>query len=506
MTINREKREVITNADIFHGILGLLCISAVVWVISWAVNLVFSIIGFFDSMISIIGKILVVLGLAVLVALLVALLADAVAPFMNRWRRKKEIKAAISRCPLPRLSTFQGQPSESHIDRWLAEIALRPRFIELFGVHPGGNTFQGLEAEFALFRARELLHAVLGTLCLVFEQMIFSPIYEAYRSGENEALTKWVNDAITATRKRHPLRFTGRVLRIVTFKFGFRAGEGVKRETVEDRGTDRQFIFQLLWKNFWPNAVLIQRWVRIDLGFKDVVTPAKPLPEPESSTKKESERIPLFLPPHEASDIIDADFEEEWVEEREVVDHETLDQPALSDEAISAVDAVVERWTTDSTALDKPENVLNDDEEILRASLPFHPEPNLVYEQLAINQIRRERLGSFEREFQSEMNRDTGELPFETPWISAAILELDGSIQPERFKRLALRHYVNQLGPPASSIGIQPNDHQNDIEVENSDPKPEVKHSNQSETVLEEKPINRHVVEETSPILVPDGF
>ena len=55
------------------------------------------------------------------------------------------------------------------------------------------------------------------------------------------------------------------------------------------------------------------------------------------------------------------------------------------------------------------------------------------------------------------MSREEAEAAvFSTPWLAAAVMELDGDLNPKRFRRLALRHYINQAQLPNSSDGQPP--------------------------------------------------
>jgi uncharacterized membrane protein len=442
-----------TFSEVFLGVLALICVVAVVKVALWAWNLLMRFFNFVGDALSLLGQLLVITGLIVFVAFFIAAIIDALTPLENRFRKRHNVVDAISRSVLPKVQTFRGNPGVNSLDEWLASEVLGSRFAELFGMHPGERAFYRQEADFAMFRAKELPKALLGPFRVVVEQYAFTPIYELYRSGD-EKTVKWINDAIIAVRTRHPLRMVGRVLRVVTFKLGFKSGEGFKRETVENRGTDRAFIFnEILWLHFWPNASLLCGWVTMDFGIE---RPALPAPvQNQVIAEPASERVLPLLPAYtETPDAIDVEtepFENDERVEEEIGDN----QDGLVEEAVASVRFVSERWRQDSSAFDHPENVLDEDEEILLAAKPYHPNSEIVFEQLALNQVRRKRLKTFDADFDTEMQRESsGNTPFEAPWLSAAVFELGGDIDPKRFRRLALRHYLSYV--PQTETDVSP--------------------------------------------------
>ncbi len=428
-----------TFLDWFLGGLALACVVAVVKVGLWAWNLLMRFFNFVGDALSLLGQILVVTGLIVILVYVIALIIDALIPLIDKIRRRQSVIAAISSCLLPKLQTFRGKPGINQVDSWLALEVLGPLFAEYFGIRPDESAFYKQEADFSYFRAKELPKALLGPFKIVVEQQIFTPIYSSYRSGD-EKVVKWINDAVTAVKKRHPLRITGRVLRLTTFVFGFRTGEGFSYETVEERGTDRAFIFnKILWPHFWPNASLLCSWVEMDFGLAEepVHNEYTPVTEEDSPSPR------LFLPSPSCihdSQIIDVDPEIKEERSEDAIE----DNSGLIEEAVESVRFVSERWQNDGSIFDRPEEVLTEDEEILSAALPFHPDPNLVFEQLALNRIRRGCLDRFDSDFNAEMNKeDSDDIMFDVPWLAAAVMELNGNIDPKRFRRLALRHYLS---------------------------------------------------------------
>jgi uncharacterized membrane protein len=480
VTSNQEKN---TFVEIFLGLLAILCVVAVVKGALWAWYLLMRFFNFVGDSVSLLSQILGVAGLLVLVAFIIAAIIDALAPLVNRFRKRRNIADAISRSSLPKVQTFRGNPGVNSLDEWLASEVLGSRFAELFGTHPGERAFYRQEADFALFRANELPKALLGPFRVVVEQSIFTAIYELYRSGDEKAV-RWINDAIIAIRTRHQLRMVGRVLRVVTFKFGFKSGEGFGRETVENRGTDRAFIFdEILWLHFWPNASLLCSWVEMDFGIERPVLPVpaqnRIIPEPASERA-----LPLLPAYTETPDAIN--IEAEPLEDEERVEEEIGDnQDGLVEEAVASVRFVSERWRQDSSAFDHPENVLGEDNEILLAAKPYHPNSEVVFEQLALNQLRRKRLKTFDAEFDAEMQRESsGAEPFEAPWLSAAVFELGGDIDPKRFRRLALRHYLSYV--PQTETDVSPENpmrgHACDVAASSNPSKPDARQSTEPQS------------------------
>ncbi|RQV97414.1 hypothetical protein EH220_04695 [bacterium] len=421
---------------------------AVVKAVLFAWGLLIRFFNFVGNTVSLLGQILGVVGLLVLAAFIVAAIIDALDPLVNRLRKQRKITDAISRSMLPKVQTFRGNPGVNPLDEWLASEVLGSRFLDIFGIRPGETAFYRQEADYALFRAKELPRTLLGPFRVVVEQNVFTPIFESYRAGD-EKTVKWINDAIVAVKTRHPLRMVGRVLRVVTFKFGFKSGEGFGRESVENRGTDRSFIFnEILWLQFWPNASLLCGWVTMDFGIERLMLPASVQPRvmPEPTPARELPLLPAYTG---ASDVID--MEVEPLEDEERIEEEIngrSDRNELVEEAVASVRFVSDRWQQDSPLFDDPADVLREDEEILLASKPYHPDEELVFAELALNHIRRERLKTFETDFDFEMQRESsGDAPFEASWLSAAVSELGSDIEPKRFRRLSLRHYLTHVAP-----------------------------------------------------------
>ena len=509
MTVKKKNTEGGWPVDLLTLGFGGCCLYALVKVGLLVWDLVNSAIGFVRGAISTGQKMALILGCLLVAAFVIAAVLDLLTPIVARLKKRRAVRKAIARCSLPRLATFRGADSESKLDQWLAVVVLAPKYTDLSGLLPASNSFRGHEADFSLFRATELPRVLLGPFKMVVEQCVFSPIYEAYRAGENEKLVKWVNNAITAVKKRHPFRLVGRLVRITTFFYGFKSGgEGFKQETVEERGTDRQFIYELLWLHFWPNASLLESWVEFDFGLEDI---PKRLPEPAESEEIAEVSPPkplLLLPPPSEKSRAELELKEKQrEEEKREAELMAMQQAELREDAVEAVKMVIERWETDNPSLRNPLELLDDDEEILRASIPFHPDSDLVYEQLAVNQTRRNRLDTFERDFENEMNTDTGEMPFLVPWLADAVSELDGQIQPERFRRLALRHYLNQTDIEAPNDALPGSGTDDDLPEDSNASVVSFPKKSPTPAAPKKQSKNIQSVEETSPpMLIPDGL
>ncbi|MDD5305923.1 MAG: hypothetical protein PHU25_01245 [Deltaproteobacteria bacterium] len=440
---------------------GAAVIIVVVKILLFLRNLLYSALHFIGSVLSFLWTAALATGSAVVTALLVALLGDALAPIFRAGRWRGEVRRSIASCALPTIRTFRGSDSTSEVDMWLAHVVLRGKYVELFGEEPGANAFARGEADFAEFVANELPRALRGPFKFTVESQIFTPIFETYRAGD-ERTVKWVNDTIISKRVRHPVRALGRVIGTITLKrFGFGANEGYLPETVERRCADRRFIFdQVLWPHFWANARLVESWVPFDLAVE-----REPAPLPGSSREEQVvERVPVdelryLLPPHiEDYELQDREPEDDPPDYDLDIDDDSPDLAAIRAEAESAVQAVMERCNTDGPwwESDRAAKTLAECDAVFLAALPYFHDAQFIYEQLARNEMRKHRLAGFTVTFEAAMREEGAEDPFILPWLAAAVMELDGDINLKRFRRLALRNYLNHLEPPSSAVAPVP--------------------------------------------------
>ena len=174
--------------EIIKVILFCLIVAAAAAFIKWFLGIVMWIWGLVKIGFITAGRVLVCLAALVILCFIIALICDALAPLVRRWKKDRARRLAMSRCRLPDINTFRtGRSSRDgeagKIDAFMSSL-LRTRYYDLTGSFPDRFTFRNNMSAYAAFKKGELPAALLSARSQI-EQDLFAPLIAAYRTSDS---------------------------------------------------------------------------------------------------------------------------------------------------------------------------------------------------------------------------------------------------------------------------------------------------------------------------------